>query len=75
MVPPMEQLAEALRSRGYDGRTVDAVVFDDETHTSVVPAQVSRTLRVLYGRRDSPGRTPSLAAVARSGDPVLSGGN
>lgn len=52
MVPPMERLAEALRSRGHDGLTVDAVVFADETHTSVVPAQVSRTLRVLYGRSE-----------------------
>ena len=31
-----------------EGLTVDAVVFEDETHTSVVPAMVSRTLRVLY---------------------------
>ncbi|MGB3544957.1 alpha/beta hydrolase [Rubrivirga sp.] len=52
MVPPMERLAEGLRSRGHDGLTVDAVVFADETHTSVVPAQVSRTLRVLYGRSE-----------------------
>lgn len=52
MVPPMERLAEALRSRAYDGLTVDAVVFADETHTSVVPAQISRTLRVLYGRSE-----------------------
>ena len=52
MVPPMERLAETLRSRGYEGLTVDAVVFEDETHTSVVPAMVSRTLRVLYPRRE-----------------------
>jgi predicted alpha/beta superfamily hydrolase len=52
MVPPMERLAETLRSRGYEGLTVYDVVFEDETHTSVVPAQVSRTLRVLYPRRE-----------------------
>ena len=52
MVPPAERFAEALRSRGYDGLTVEAVVFADETHTSVVPAQVSRTLRSLYARPD-----------------------
>jgi hypothetical protein len=48
MVQSMERLAEILRSRGYEGLTVDAVVFEDETHTSVVPAMVARTLRVLY---------------------------
>ena len=51
MVPPMEALADTLRGRGYAGLTVDAVVFDDETHTSVVPATVARTLRVLYAPR------------------------
>lgn len=52
MVPPMEQLAEALRSRGYEGLTVEAVVFENETHTSVGPAMLSRTLRVLYPSQD-----------------------
>ncbi len=51
MVPPMERLTEALRSRGYTGLTVDAAVFEGETHTSVVPAMMSRTLRVLYPPR------------------------
>ena len=47
-----ERFAEVLRSRGYSGLTVDAVVFQDENHASVVPAMVSRTLRSLYGRTD-----------------------
>lgn len=51
MVPPLERLAETLRRRGYEGLTVDAVVFQDETHTSVVPAMMARTLRVLYTTR------------------------
>ena len=50
MLPPIERLGDVLQGRGYGGLTVDAVVFADETHTSVVPAQVSRTLRTLYGR-------------------------
>lgn len=52
MVPPLERLGDTLRSRGYEGLTVDAVVFQDETHTSVVPAMMARTLRVLYTPRD-----------------------
>jgi predicted alpha/beta superfamily hydrolase len=55
MVASMERFAEALRSRGYAGLAVDVVVFQDETHGSVVPAMVARTLRVLYApRRGSP---------------------
>jgi len=51
MVPPMEQFARLLGSRGYRGLVMDTVVFQDETHTSVGPAMVARTLRVLYGVR------------------------
>lgn len=52
MTSDMERFAEVLRGRGYDGLRVEAVVFEGETHTSVVPAMLSRTLRVLYGRSD-----------------------
>ncbi|MCA1789312.1 MAG: hypothetical protein LC667_05470, partial [Thioalkalivibrio sp.] len=48
MVSSMERFTEALRSRGHAGLAVDAVVFKGETHGSVVPAMVARTLRVLY---------------------------
>lgn len=59
MVPPMEQLAEALRNRGYDGLTVDAVVFEDETHTSVVPRDdVTDAPRALPASGVTPG-TPA----------------
>jgi len=51
MVPPMERFAKLLGSRGYQGLVVDTVVFEGETHTSVGPAMMARTLRVLYGRR------------------------
>jgi hypothetical protein len=40
-----------LRSRGYQGLVMDTVVFQDETHMSVGPAMIARTLRVLYGKR------------------------
>lgn len=48
MVASMERFAEALRSRSYEGLAMENVVFDGETHGSVVPAMVARTLRVLY---------------------------
>ena len=51
MVPPMKQFAEALQDREYPGLQLETVVFEGETHASVVPAMMSRTLRVLYGRR------------------------
>jgi predicted alpha/beta superfamily hydrolase len=54
MVSSVEGFAGALRSRGYAGLAVDVVVFDGETHGSVVPAMAARTLRVLYASR--PGR-------------------
>jgi predicted alpha/beta superfamily hydrolase len=51
MVPPMARFAGLLRSRGYQGLVMDTVVFQDETHMSVGPAMIARTLRVLYGKR------------------------
>jgi predicted alpha/beta superfamily hydrolase len=54
MVSSMERFAGALRSRDYAGLSVDVVVFEGETHGSVGPAMVARTLRVLYASR--PGR-------------------
>lgn len=49
MVTSMERFAEVLRSRDYAGLFVDTVVFQGESHGSVVPAMMARTLRVLYG--------------------------
>jgi predicted alpha/beta superfamily hydrolase len=51
MVPPMERFARLLGSRGYQGLVLDTVIFAGESHTSVGPATVARTLRVLYGAR------------------------
>jgi predicted alpha/beta superfamily hydrolase len=51
MVPPMARFASLLRSRGHQGLVMDTVVFQDETHLSVGPAMIARTLRVLYGKR------------------------
>ena len=51
MVPPMAKFASVLGSRGYQGLVLDTVVFEGESHTSVGPAMMARTLRVLYGKR------------------------
>ena len=51
MVPPMRQFGELLANRRYKGLTLDTVVFQGESHTSVVPAMVSRTMRVLYAKK------------------------
>lgn len=51
MVPPMAKFASVLGSRGYQGLVMDTVVFQGESHTSVGPAMMARTLRVLYGKR------------------------
>lgn len=49
MTPVMTAFADTLKSRNYKGLTLTTHIFDDETHMSVVPAMISRTLRVLYG--------------------------
>ena len=51
MVPPMAKFATVLGSRRYQGLVIDTVVFQGESHTSVGPAMMARTLRVLYGKR------------------------
>lgn len=50
MVPSMQRFAEMLSGRDYEGLSVHTVVFEGESHGSVVPAMMSRTLRVLYAR-------------------------
>jgi predicted alpha/beta superfamily hydrolase len=49
MTPVMTEFADTLRSRNYNGLHLTTHIFEDETHTSVVPAMISRTLMVLYG--------------------------
>lgn len=48
MTPVMTAFADSLRSRNYKGLNLTTHIFEDETHMSVVPAMVSRTLGVLY---------------------------
>ena len=50
MTPVMAAFADSLRSRNYTGLKLTSHIFEDENHMSVVPAMISRTLRVLYGK-------------------------
>ncbi|MEO7265013.1 MAG: alpha/beta hydrolase-fold protein [Ferruginibacter sp.] len=51
MTPVMSAFADSLRSRNYKGLNLTSHIFEDENHMSVVPAMISRTLRVLYGKK------------------------
>ena len=53
MTPVMTAFADTLRSRNYDGLNLTTHIFDDEDHMSVMPANISRTLRVLYGKKEN----------------------
>jgi hypothetical protein len=49
MTPVMTAFADSLRGRKYKGLKLTTYIFEGETHMSVMPAMISRTLRVLYG--------------------------
>jgi predicted alpha/beta superfamily hydrolase len=49
MIAPITAFISALKSHNYKGLTMTNQTFDGETHSSVVPACSSRTLKVLYG--------------------------
>ena len=51
MTPVMTAFADSLRSRNYKGLNLSTHIFEDETHMSVMPAMISRTLRVLYSAK------------------------
>jgi predicted alpha/beta superfamily hydrolase len=48
MVSDLERFVEAVESRQYEGLEYESHVFQDETHTSVIPATISRGLRYIY---------------------------
>lgn len=49
MIGVMASFADLLRS-DFKGLSVTPHVFEDEDHMSVMPANISRTLKVLYGK-------------------------
>ena len=48
MVSKMTAFADSLKRHNYLELTLTSQIFDNETHVSVLPASISRTLRVLY---------------------------
>lgn len=54
LVPPMAKFSSLLESRAYDNILLNCQVFDDETHMSVGPESLNRTLSVLYKKQRIP---------------------
>ena len=48
MYPKMTAFTDTLKAHNYAGLSLTSQVFEGEGHFSVVPASISRTLRVLY---------------------------
>jgi hypothetical protein len=48
MVANVREMAEIMTSRQYPGLKFISHIFDDETHLSVIPATMSRGLRVVF---------------------------
>jgi uncharacterized protein len=49
MLAPFNAFTNSIKSRNYKGLSMTVKIFEEETHSSVVPAGGSRTLKVLYG--------------------------
>ena len=52
MKSSMSGFSDSLESHHYKGLTLSSYIFDNENHLSVIPAMMSRTLRVLYGVKE-----------------------
>lgn len=49
MITDLQNLAKTLRDRNYDNLDLTTHIFENETHLSVIPATISRGLRVVFG--------------------------
>lgn len=52
MLPGMIKLSTELESKSYPNIDLTWKIFDDETHLSIVPAMMSRSISVLYGKNE-----------------------
>jgi predicted alpha/beta superfamily hydrolase len=50
MIPAMTNFSTSLKSAAYSNIDLTWKIFEDETHSSMIPAMFSRTLSVLYGK-------------------------
>ena len=51
MVPVMEKLKSSLETADYENIDLIWQIFDGESHLSVWPASISKTITTLYGKR------------------------
>lgn len=51
MVPTIEKLKSYLETADYENIDLNWQIFDGETHLSVWPASISKTITTLYGKR------------------------
>jgi len=51
MVPLMEKFKNYLETAGYENIDLIWQIFDGETHLSVWPASISKTITTLYGKK------------------------
>ena len=52
MLSDMLRMAETLSAREKRGLELTSHIFEGETHLSVIPATMSRGMRVLFGGED-----------------------
>ena len=52
MIAVMTSFADSLRN-DFKGLNITTHVFEDEDHMSVMPANISRSLKVLYGKKEN----------------------
>ncbi len=50
VIKGVTKMSELIEGRGYATLRIDSHIFENETHTSVVPAVLTRGLRMVYGR-------------------------
>ena len=51
-VKNLREFIEVLKHRGYEGLELQTRFFEDETHTSVIPATISKGLRFIYAKKE-----------------------
>ncbi len=48
MVSDLQRFVDVVEGRRYDRLEFELEIFENETHTSVIPAIISRGLRYVY---------------------------
>ena len=51
MFPPIDAFTKALKEHNYKGLSLTHEIFENETHSSVMAASITRTLKILYPKQ------------------------